>query len=109
MKHVIEVTDASFSQQVLASDVPVVVDFWAPWCPPCRVINPILEELAQEYAGKLTIAKLNVDEYQQQMVQLGVTGAPTLVVFKGGKEIDRIIGAMRKPQYQARFDSALAQ
>ena len=103
----IVVTDASFAEDVLASPLPVLVDFWAPWCPPCRVIKPILDELAVEYAGRLTIAKLNTDEHPRSMVQLGVQGLPTLVIFKDGREIGRLVGARSKRQYQEQFDALL--
>jgi thioredoxin 1 len=102
------VTDASFAEDVLASPLPVVVDFWAPWCPPCRVIGPILNDLAAEYAGRLTIAKLNTDENQRSMVQLGVQGLPTLIVFKDGREVERLVGARLKRQYQERFEALLS-
>ena len=103
----IVVTDASFAEDVFASPLPVAVDFWAPWCPPCRVIAPILSDLAAEYAGRLTIAKLNTDEEQRFMVQLGVQGLPTLVIFKEGREVERLIGARSRRQYQERFDALL--
>jgi len=103
----IVVTDASFAKDVLASPVLVAVDFWAPWCPPCRLIAPFLNELAAEYAGRLTIAKLNVDDHQRYMVQLGVQGAPTLIIFKNGHEVERLVGARSKQYYQARFDALL--
>jgi thioredoxin 1 len=101
------VTSADFEQRVLQSSLPVAVDFWAPWCPPCRVIAPILKELAGEYADTLVIAKLNIDEYQQYIGLLGIQGAPTLIIFKDGVEVDRILGAMPKERYRARFDAAL--
>ena len=103
----IVVTDASFAKDVLDSSLPTVVDFWAPWCPPCRVIGPILNELAAEYAGRLTIAKLNTDDHQRSMVQLGVQGLPTLIIFKDGREVERLVGARSKRHYQERFDQLL--
>jgi thioredoxin 1 len=103
----IDVTDADFERQVLGADGPVVVDFWAPWCPPCRVIGPILAELAGEYAGRLTIAKVNIDEQQRSMIRYSIQGAPTLVIFKDGKEVDRLVGARRKSNYQEHFDAVL--
>ena len=103
----IVVTDASFTQDVLAAPLPTVVDFWAPWCPPCRVIGPILNELAAEYAGRLTIAKLNTDEHQRSMVELGVQGLPTLIIFKDGREVERLVGARPKRYYQERFEALL--
>ena len=103
----ITVTDANFEQQVLQSALPVAVDFWAPWCPPCRAIAPILKELASEYSDTLVIAKLNIDEHQRYISQLGIRGAPTLIIFKNGVEVDRLLGAMPKARYQARFDAVL--
>jgi thioredoxin 1 len=107
MAHHMIITDETFEQLVLRSPVPVAVDFWAPWCPPCRAIAPILQELAEEYAGRLIIAKLNTDEDQRYVSLLGVRGIPTLVVFKDGHEVDRLIGAMRKSVYQSRFTAVL--
>ena len=103
----ITVTDTDFEQNVLKSDVPVVVDFWAPWCGPCRAVAPILEELAGEYEGRLTIAKVNTDEEQRTAGSFGIMAIPTMIVFKGGKEIKRIQGAAPKRVLKEAFDSAL--
>ena len=104
----ITVTDDSFQSMVLQSDKPVVVDFWAPWCGPCRVIAPILDKLAGEYEGKLTIAKVNTDEEIQNAGQLGIQGIPTLIVFKGGREVTRLVGTRSEAQYREAFDKVLA-
>jgi len=103
---VIEVTDAEFESVVLKSDVPVVVDFWAPWCGPCRMVSPIIEELAEENAGKVKTAKVNVDENSGAAGQYGITAIPTVLFFKDGKELSgkRITGARSKAQYQAVID-----
>lgn len=96
MGALITVTDADFEQQVLKSDVPVVVDFWAPWCGPCRAVAPVLEELAGEYAGRITVAKVNVDEEQNWSSKFGILAIPTMLVFKNGQEINRVQGAAPK-------------
>jgi thioredoxin 1 len=103
----IAVKDSDFAQKVLSSDKPVVVDFWAPWCGPCRAIAPILDKLAGEYDGRLTIAKVNTDEEIVNASQLGIQGIPTLIIFKGGKEVERLVGSRPEAQYRAIFDKVL--
>lgn len=92
----IEVTDSNFQTEVLEADKPVLVDFWAEWCAPCRMIAPIVEEMAGEYDGKLKVGKLEVDNNQQVSMQFGIRSIPTLLIFKGGKVVEQIVGAVPK-------------
>ncbi len=101
-----QITDADF-EQVVNGGKPVFVDFWAPWCGPCRIIGPIVEELAPSYEGKAVIAKMNVDENQNVPMKFGVTSIPTLLMFKDGKLVDRAIGAMPKNNLKAFIDRNL--
>jgi thioredoxin 1 len=107
--YTVAVTDATFEGEVLQSDVPVLVDFWAPWCGPCKMIAPILEEIAQDSAGRLKIAKLNVDENQRYAGQFGVMSIPTMILFHGGKGVGQLVGFRPKAELQRILDGALAQ
>lgn len=93
----IHVTDAAFEKSVLQSDLPVIVDFWAPWCGPCRMVAPTLDKLAKEYEGKLLVAKVNTDENPQWAQQYGVQGIPTMLFVAGGKVVHRQVGALPEP------------
>ena len=90
----IPVKDSEFEQKVLKSDVPVIVDFWAPWCGPCKMVGPILDKLAKEYAGKLVVAKVNTDEDSEWMSKYGIQGIPTMLFVSGGKIVHRQVGAL---------------
>ncbi len=92
----LQVNDKNFTEEVLNADLPVLVDFWATWCGPCRSMSPIVEELAKEFTGKVKITKLNVDENPAIPSQYGVRGIPTLILFKGGKILDQMVGAVPK-------------
>ncbi|MCB0289657.1 MAG: thioredoxin [Calditrichaeota bacterium] len=92
-----EFTDANFETEVLKSDLPVLVDFWAEWCGPCKMIAPTIEQLAGEYEGKLKVGKIDVDVHQQMAMKYNVRGIPTLLIFKDGKPVEQIVGAYPKP------------
>jgi thioredoxin 1 len=102
-----DVTDATFQADVLDSDQPVLVDFWAPWCGPCRVVHPILEEIATERAEELRIVSLNVDDNQQTAARYEVLSIPTLILFRNGAEAKRVVGALPKRRLEAELDPAL--
>ena len=103
----VEVNGNNFQQEVLESSIPVLVDFWAPWCMPCRMLEPIIEKLAEENQGKLKVCRLNTDENQYIAAQYGIQGIPTLIVFKEGREIGRTVGAMPKEKLQEKLDPIL--
>ena len=100
-------TGTEFDQQVLKSDVPVLVDFWAEWCGPCKAIGPSIEQIAQEYAGKAKVFKIDVDAESDLATKYGIMSIPALVLFKGGKEVDRMVGAAPKQQIAALIDRSL--
>jgi thioredoxin 1 len=106
-KNTVTVGDSTFKSEVLDSNVPVLVDFWATWCAPCRAIAPTLEELATQYKGKVKIAKVDVDENQQVAQQYGIRSIPTLLLFKGGKVIDQLVGAVPKSKLEESLKKAL--
>jgi thioredoxin 1 len=108
MSSVLAVADDSFDREVLQSATPVLIDFWAPWCAPCRAIAPVVEELAKEYAGRLKVVKMNVDENPQTPSRYGVRGIPNLILFKGGQVKEQIMGAVPKTQLVKAITSVVA-
>lgn len=103
-----EVTDSTFETEVLKSDKPVMVDFWAPWCGPCRMVAPVVEELSEEYSGKVKFLKLNTDDNMNTAATYGIRSIPTLLMFKGGQPVDQIIGFRPKGDLKRVIDKALA-
>jgi len=103
----LEFTDANFDQLVLKSELPVVVDLWAEWCGPCRMVGPIIEELAKEYQGKAVIGKLDVDSNNETSVKYGVRNIPTVLFFKDGEVVDKQVGAVAKKKYMEKLDAIL--
>jgi thioredoxin 1 len=107
MSHIIHLSDDTFQKEVIESDIPVLVDYWAEWCGPCKMIAPILDNLVSEYDGKLKIAKLNIDENPQIPTKFGIRGIPTLMIFKDGNPEATKVGALSKSQLTAFIDSTI--
>ena len=105
-KEELAVSDADFEQEVLKSDLPVLVDFWAPWCGPCRILSPIIEEIAVDYDGRVKIRQMNVDDHKATATTYGIRSIPTTILFKGGQEVGRQIGAVPKQQIVGMLEGA---
>ncbi len=96
MSNALQVTDASFKEEVLDSELPVLVDFWAPWCGPCRMVAPVVEEIAEQYKGQMKVVKVNTDDNPSVASKYGIRSIPTLMIFKGGQKVDMVVGAVPK-------------
>jgi len=107
-ENLVHVTDVSYQQDVIESELPVLLDFWAPWCTPCRMLAPVFEELAGDFAGKVVFAKMNTDENQDTPAKLGIRGIPTLIFFAKGQEVDRLVGFAPKAKLASKLDALLA-
>jgi thioredoxin 1 len=107
MAEPLQVSDAEFEQEILKSDIPALVDFWAAWCGPCRAIGPVVEELARDYAGKVKVAKMNVDENAKTPAKYGIRAIPTLIIFKGGQVVEQITGAVSRSIIENALKKAL--
>lgn len=101
------VTDATFKEEVIDSDVPVLVDFWAPWCGPCRMVAPVVDEISEQYKGQVKVVKINTDENPNVASQYGIRSIPTLMVFKGGQRVDMVVGAVPKTTLASTLDKYL--
>lgn len=109
MANVGEVTDANFEAEVLKSQIPVLVDFWAPWCGPCRAVAPVIEEIAKDFDGKLKVLKLNTDENPKTAQSYRISGIPSLMVFKNGQPVEQVVGAVPKPTISAAVEKHIGK
>lgn len=107
MSNALELTNANFDAEVVKSEIPVLVDFWAPWCGPCRMVAPIVDSLATKYAGRVKVGKVNVDDAGDLAGKFGIRSIPTLMIFKGGQQVDVVVGAVPEADLAARLDRAL--
>lgn len=107
MSSAVSVTDATFKEEVLESELPVLVDFWAPWCGPCRMVAPVVDEIASQYAGRVKVVKVNTDENSKVATDYGIRSIPTLMIFKGGQKVDILVGAVPKTKIEATLEQFL--
>ncbi len=107
MANILEVSDANFDSEIINSDIPSMVDFWAEWCGPCKKVGPVVEELAAEYSGKIKIAKMDVDSNRQTPAKFGIRNIPTLILFKGGEVVNTIVGAQPKTSIEEELKKLL--
>jgi thioredoxin 1 len=107
-EHALELTDANFEQEVVQSDIPVLVDFWAEWCMPCKMLAPTIDELGAEYAGRVKVCKLDTDNARESAMQFGISAIPTVILFKDGAPVKKFVGLQQKADFKAALDEVLA-